>query len=147
MTTLARKDDLMPAFFQRVPGWVWLGWVIHLSSYTLPSFRIDAHQVASGFQCALIAFRMWFSEDGVLGELRNGKLEQVRGAALIGYEVKRAESASRSELGSAKLPKKSAGDCSFASPSRRFRRARVTGGRRRMIRLGGRAEQFAEDRL
>ncbi|HTH48204.1 MAG TPA: hypothetical protein VMB21_11885 [Candidatus Limnocylindria bacterium] len=73
------------AFFQRVPGWLWLGWSVHLVAYALPSYRIGANETALGLKCAHVVFQMWFSEEGLLAELKKGQMDSIRGEAILGW--------------------------------------------------------------
>lgn len=70
---------------RRVPGWFWLGWLVHLAAYPLPSYRIDDHDAASGFRCAWVVFGLWFGEHGLLRSLRQGQMDDLRIQAILGW--------------------------------------------------------------
>ena len=76
---------MKPAFFQRLPWWLWLGWLVHLVAYTLPSYRVGDEEAVYGWKCAHMAYQTWFSAEGFLSELRKGEMDVARSEAIMGW--------------------------------------------------------------
>jgi hypothetical protein len=63
-----------------VPAAIWLGWLLHVTAYFLPSY-----QGGSGYQCAWVAVGCWFDPSQTLADLRAGEFADASAQLTVGW--------------------------------------------------------------